>query len=573
MGMDKREASYNLSAIRFSQENLSAALLLLVDQARLAGMSKCVKHVNDISLNSRQASKSTAFIALKGAVGDGYDYIEDALKNGCSLILCEKPVSSSVLSQCIDSKGKRVCAVLVKSDLKQLLPDLLQQLYPQKTSLSNRICAVTGTNGKTSVASFYAQLGLALHEKNASLGTLGLNILARSESFSNDEKQDAQHRQDHIEDSNNTTPDIITHHKVLALLQTHDVGSYCLEASSHGLEQGRLQGLNINTAIFTNLSQDHLDYHQSMAAYGAAKRRLLNFDTLQHLILNADDPQSKVWQTHARPSLKCLWYATDKTNIPADAEFYCVANDISCTKDGLQFTLESTWGSTRINLALLGRFNVANYLAALSAHLIESVQKSLPTASDDGASHFAALVKQSQRLSGVAGRMELFVGAKSRGNFIVDYAHTPDALAQALKASRAHTSGTLFCVFGCGGNRDKAKRKLMGEVAAQYSDSITLTEDNNRDESVESIIADIKQGIDEQMQMHNTSLSVHIEHDRKTAIVWTYEQSTPNDLILLAGKGHENYIEKQGERIHYSERKFAMSLCANTPKSLSGAIA
>jgi UDP-N-acetylmuramoyl-L-alanyl-D-glutamate--2,6-diaminopimelate ligase len=191
---------------------------------------------------------------------------------------------------------------------------------------------------------------------------------------------------------------------------------------------------------------------------------------------------------------------------------------------------------------LLGKFNVANFLAALSAHLIQGLE-------------LDALLALTKTLRGVPGRMELFSAKANKGNLIVDYAHTPDALSQALKAARLHTAGQLYCVFGCGGNRDTTKRPLMGKAAEQNSDCVVLTQDNSRDELPDNIIKDIQKG------MNNTT-PVHVELDRKAAIRWAWDRSQPADLILLAGKGHENYVEIKQQRIAYDERAYAEALCA-----------
>lgn len=514
-----------LDDVHFSQSDLLAGLQTLpVD---LAQLGKEALLVTDVTLNSRNAKRHRAFIALRGYTNDGHAYIADAIEKGCKLVLSERQLSPDVMQQALLNK----CTVLVVAKLKDLLPTLLSALY--KRAMSAKITAVTGTNGKTSVASLFAQLALVRDKKSASLGTLGLNI------YTLDKQKVAI---ENAQLSVNTTPDIVSHYKVLSHLEQHDIDEYCLEASSHGIEQQRLAGLPIETAIFTNLSQDHLDYHQTLAAYAHAKRGLLAFDTLKNVVLNADDPESLQWMQSTPNHVRVAWYGLNATNLPKQAEHYCIATDVRCTESGIDFQLSSSWGKAKLSSPLFGIFNVSNLLAAICARLLQG-------------DTFAALIERTKIVIGVPGRMELFVNNSNKANLIVDYAHTPDALQQALIAARQHTVGKLFCVFGCGGDRDKSKRPLMGAAASQYSDVVVLTQDNSRHELPSDIVHDIRMGIAD-------AANVHVELDRQAAIRWAWEQSSQQDLILLAGKGHEDYLEINDQRLSYSERAFAQQLSA-----------
>jgi UDP-N-acetylmuramoyl-L-alanyl-D-glutamate--2,6-diaminopimelate ligase len=514
-----------LAKLEFSSQQLTSALSSIgVDLALLSAKSLATRN---ISLDSRSANVQTGFVALKGEVVNGHHYIGDALERGCKLILCEQvpDAATHLLAR------KQHAKIVVVDELKMRLPCLLQHLY--MTQECSGITAVTGTNGKTSVASLYAQLALAFTANSASLGTLGLNI------FSSDHtRTDVQH----FDVGVNTTPDIILHYKILRMLNNRGIEPYCLEASSHGIFQQRLAGLPIQTAIFTNLTQDHLDYHGSMTEYGAAKRGLLRFASLKHLVLNADDAESQRWQATASDLVNIVWYGLSFEHIPKTASLYCIAKDLRFNHRGIAFRLISSWGDAQLQLPLLGAFNVANLLAALSAHLVQGQS-------------FDALVTQTSSVFGVAGRMELFTCNAGRANIIVDYAHTPDALKQALIAARQHTAGKLYCVFGCGGDRDKSKRAIMGQVASECSDMVVLTQDNSRTESPENIIRDIQAGM-----LKNAK--VHIELERPEAVKWAWQRSRPDDLILLAGKGHEDYLEINHQRLPYDERAFVQRLCA-----------
>jgi UDP-N-acetylmuramoyl-L-alanyl-D-glutamate--2,6-diaminopimelate ligase len=507
-----------LANIRFSGKRLKDALAAIKVEAG----DICLDDINNISFDSRQANASTIFVAVKGHDLNGHDYIQDAVKRACPLVLCEQ----------VPTDGEYGTQIIQLNDLKTHLPTLLRHLY-FSTRHDLKLAAVTGTNGKTSVAYLYAQLALSVTTESASLGTLGLNRCR---------KEGEQIVTESMSDSINTTPDIISQFKVLSLLAEQNIKYSCLEASSHGIEQKRLEDMPINCAIFTNLTQDHLDYHGDMAAYAKAKRGLLSLDEVQYVVINADDPESSNWQQAAPRNAKAVWLSLDENKLPANGPYYTLAKNISPSASGISFDLFSTWGERRVHLPLLGKFNVANFLAALSAHLIQGLE-------------LDALLALTKTLRGVPGRMELFSTKANKGNLIVDYAHTPDALSQALKAARLHTAGQLYCVFGCGGNRDTTKRPLMGKAAEQNSDCVVLTQDNSRDELPDNIIKDIQKG------MNNTT-PVHVELDRKAAIRWAWDRSQPADLILLAGKGHENYVEIKQQRIAYDERAYAEALCA-----------
>ncbi|MFC4700293.1 Mur ligase family protein [Glaciecola siphonariae] len=558
-----------LDDIRFSQASLCAALpaLTVTPDALLPNAMK----IDDIGLDSRQVNEKKAFIALAGSQSDGFHYIDNAIENASPLVFCEREPSAE-----LKQKACMLGASIVTVDgLAEKLPAFLSVLYaPLNTTPS--ITAVTGTNGKTSVAFLYAQLSLATRQRSASLGTLGLNIvsvnnLSSKTNFKKDSFQaDASHQaqlaakvdaprfiNEHFELGVNTTCDIVSHYKLLRLLAQQHVENYCLEASSHGLEQKRLAGLPIRSAIFTNLTQDHLDYHGSMAQYAQAKRGLLLFSSLNHLVLNADDAESSNWANAlaardlAQASkVQTLWYGLQKSSLPANAQHYCIAQNIHCTPGGIEFTIDSSFGSAKVKAPLLGEFNVLNILAAFGAHLLQGAD-------------FEALSAQISQLEGVPGRMELFkpsavnasLGHKTHGNFIVDYAHTPDALAQSLKAARRHTRGKLLCVFGCGGDRDKTKRPVMGAAAAKHADILVLTQDNSRTEQPQTIVNEIMTGIP-------NDAKVHVELDREQAVKWAWKCSGADDLVLLAGKGHETYLEINNQRLAYDERALVQRICA-----------
>jgi UDP-N-acetylmuramoyl-L-alanyl-D-glutamate--2,6-diaminopimelate ligase len=486
--------------------------------------------VSTLTLDSRLADTSTLFLAIFGSQSSGHQYVDKAARNGCKLAFLdtnEQHQHGNVEERHIDEKHTITC--LLVHNLHTKLADVAYCFYTGKNGQNQlinelpSITAITGTNGKTSVAALMAQMSSLCQQTCASIGTLGVNL------FTNGKQQQ-------IADTINTTPDIISLIGTLALLQSKGCKSVTLEASSHGLAQNRLSKLNVGCAVFTNLTQDHLDYHGTMHSYGHAKRQLLQAQGLRSVVLNADDNESLLWQKDARHAHKVYWFSLSKLNAEKEG---CWASNISYSTKGISFTLHAKLFSfeaeKKITTPLIGMFNVANLMAAFTALLVQGLS-------------FEALVKATHQISGVAGRMELFASIKA--SVLVDYAHTPDALKQALIAARVHTQGKLTCIFGCGGNRDASKRAIMGDIAQQYADNIVLTQDNSRNEDPTSIICDIQQG----MRSLNSHQTLNIELDRERAITCAWQTSNASDMILVAGKGHEDYIEINGIRMAYNER-------------------
>lgn len=485
--------------------------------------------LQNLTIDSREVNSSSIFIALYGSTGNGHDYIDTAVQQGCQLVLAETRSAEAhfSVSEPHHARGTYVVAVF---ELGRKLPQLAAVFYQLPPDIE--LLAVTGTNGKTSVANVCANLYQQCNRQSASIGTLGVHTWQNS--------NDATHLAPHqYATTRNTTPDVTTMFKHLAQLSEQDIKHIVIEASSHGLQQGRLQGLPISTAIFTNLTQDHLDYHASMADYANAKRLLLNVPSVKTVVLNADDKESQHWAKQANTTQHIYWFAIAQvTKLEDEQALGCWAKNIRYSNKGSQFTLGSSWGTAEVNLPLIGHFNVSNLLASACALLANGES-------------FTSIIKAIPHLRGVAGRMELF--ASNKASILVDYAHTPDALKQALIAARAHTSGKLICVFGCGGDRDTSKRAIMGAMAERYADEIWLTQDNSRSEPPKSIINDILEGIQNQS-------SVNIDIDRKQAIANAWHQSSNEDMILVAGKGHEDYMETLGQQLEYNERAYVQQL-------------
>lgn len=498
--------------------------------------------LTELTLDSRQANQNTVFLAVYGSQTSGHSFLESAADAGCKIALVETRQAHEnglIKLQQFTSESSLVCIYV--HALGSILADIAYSFYSDNSEVSSakklpNITAITGTNGKTSVASLIAQLASLCDQKSASIGTLGVNKYSDG-------------IQSKFADTINTTPDIITLISILSRLQKEGCKQVTLEASSHGLEQNRLQKLNVNCAVFTNLTQDHLDYHQTMEAYGKAKRELLKVSGITKVILNADDTQSQSWQAELIGKQEVFWYSLrqlDKNHMG------CWASNINYSTAGIHFTLHAKFPSfdhtASIDAKLIGAFNVANLLAAVTALLAQKFS-------------FSDIKGAITQLSSVAGRMELFENAKA--SLLVDYAHTPDALKQALIAARVHTRGRLSCIFGCGGDRDTSKRALMGAIAVQYADNIVLTQDNSRSEDPLNIIADIKKGLS--LLSPEQKLSVVL--DREQAILSAWEGSQKDDMILVAGKGHEDYIEINNTRIDYNEREVVAALTNRHPVS------
>ncbi|OTG89715.1 UDP-N-acetylmuramoyl-L-alanyl-D-glutamate--2,6-diaminopimelate ligase [Acinetobacter sp. ANC 3813] len=380
-----------------------------------------------------------------------------------------------------------------------------QYLQAAEPVQAARIIAVTGTNGKTTISRLIAEL-LMLQGKNcAVMGTTGNGILPN------------------LESSSHTTLDAL--HMQNALHQYAQQGAEfaSIEASSHGLEQGRLNGCAIEIAAYSNLSRDHLDYHKTLEAYAEAKSRLFQFASLKSAIINIDDEYAEMMlkAAQANPAQpKILTYSTTQ---PAD---YRVQN-IQYSLDGAQFTLQTAQGEFNVCSPLLGHFNVENIVASLIA-------------AEQAGFALQDLIQTAPQLKGAPGRMQVIRDAERL--FIVDYAHTPDALIQVLQTLKRHVSHNLWAVFGCGGDRDRGKRPLMTQAALDHADIALITSDNPRTENPEQIFADMKAGVD--FAQH----PVHEIHDRREAIKFAAAQAVNGDIVVIAGKGHENYQEIDGVR-------------------------
>lgn len=466
--------------------------------------------INALAIDSRQVKTGTLFFALKGTAPTEQQanlltkmtgYIQSALNQDVALVLSE--VQPTVLGFNDEPR------ILYVEDLRQRIGGITRRFNqcqnPQSTT--TRVAAVTGTNGKTTVSRLLAELWSHAGQPSAVLGTTGNGILPN------------------LTPSTHTTLDALHLQNKLHEYAQQGATLASLEASSHGLEQGRLAGTPIEVAIFTNLTRDHLDYHGTFEAYAEAKSRLFNpqyFPELKYAIINADDPASELILNHLTPNIVVWRYSMHNTS----TDFYVLKSDF--TLNGATLDVHTPFGIVTLHSPLLGRFNVANLLAAVAGALALGLS-------------LAQVVDATPKLIGAAGRMQVIPDDSLL--LIVDYAHTPDALTQVLTSLRPHVSGQLTCVFGCGGDRDKGKRPLMTRAALKDADRLIVTSDNPRTEDANAIIADMLNDLtDEELKR------ISVEPDRRQAILQAVRESHAGDAIVLAGKGHENYQEIDGVR-------------------------
>ena len=461
-----------------------------------------------LAADSRSLAAGEVFLAYPGSRRDGREFIPAALQRGAAAVLWEREGFEW-------NPGWRVPNLGVEN-LRGLAGRLAHEIYGRPSERLWMI-GVTGTNGKTSCSHWIAQACSACGAKTAVVGTLGTGFPGA------------------LDAGVNTTPDAVLLHRSLAGLLAQGAQGVAMEVTSIGLDQGRVNGVAFGAALFTNLSRDHLDYHGDMESYARAKQRLFETPDLKHAVLNLDDVQgvqiarALAGRGIGRAGYSCFAGVAARSGL----ERYAEAHAIEVSPEGIAFEVRSSWGEARIESALLGRFNVSNLLGVLTTMLVSGVPF------DRAATALAGLEP-------VAGRMQRLGGA-GKPVVVVDYAHTPDALEKtlvALKDVAKASGGRLAVVFGCGGERDRGKRPLMGAVASRHADAILVTSDNPRGEDPAAIIAEI-------------SAAIPVPHeaieDRRAAIERAIASAGAEDVVLIAGKGHETYQEVAGRRLPFSD--------------------
>jgi len=464
--------------------------------------------VNELSLDSRAIAPGGLFLACRGTKQHGLAFLPQALANGAAAVLWEPAPGVAPPVTPIPA--------LAVENLSARAGEIAARFFGEPSSRLHCV-GVTGTDGKTSTAWLLAQALERLGEPCLYVGTLGSG------------------RPGALTPGDQTTPDPVSLQRRLAGALDDGCRAAAMEVSSHALDQSRVAGTQFHTAILTNVGRDHLDYHGTLENYAAAKRKLFGLAGLKAAVLNRDDAAGAAWAAAlARPTLYGI-----EGDVPAGARAV-LARNVALSAEGLAFDVDSFAGRARLPSRLLGRFNVYNLLAALAALL----EKGVP---------LAAACEALSRSATVPGRIEGFRGPKARALVVVDYAHTPQALAQVLQAVRAHTAGTLWCVFGCGGDRDRGKRPLMAAAAAQYADRVIVTDDNPRNEDPAAIVREIQAGFP-------AGFAAPVIHAREQAIEAAVRQAAAGDTVVVAGKGHEDYQIYGATRRSFSDRAFAAAL-------------
>jgi len=470
-----------------------------------------IDSIQGISLDSRVTKAGELFFACGQDVAENTAYIKDAVERGAIGVVLEKglaPVAVSV-------------PVAEVSNLPEVV-GLLASEYFGYPSRSLNMIGVTGTNGKTSVCQFIARVLAELDQSCGLIGTLGHGFPGN------------------LTPSNLTTPVSTDIHKYLSELKSSGARSIAMEVTSHALEKNRIAGVEFDIVVFTNLSQDHLDYHGDMASYGAAKEVLFTLPGIKYGVVNIDDSFGRELVSKYKDTFSLITYSLDETS-GADV----TAKLIRFEKHGFRAVIKTPEGEGEIFCHLFGSFNLSNVLATVAVltclgQIPVDNLESYPQGAD-----LVQILNAIQSLGSVLGRMQT-VGDGGKPLVIVDFAHTPDALAKALEAIREHHSGQICCVFGCGGDRDSSKRPKMAKIVESLADKLIITNDNPRFEDPQQIATDMLAGL-------TKPELVHVELDRAKAIKLAIEQADADDIILIAGKGHEDYQEVNGVRKHFSD--------------------
>jgi UDP-N-acetylmuramoyl-L-alanyl-D-glutamate--2,6-diaminopimelate ligase len=469
--------------------------------------------ITGIEMDSRKIKAGDLFVCTQGQTLDSHQFIDEAIKKGAAAIITEKPIANLKITYVMVPDARRALAVLADCFFEQ----------PTKKF---KLIGVTGTNGKTTTTNLIEKMLSEQGYKTGLIGTIHARIGNQI-----------------LEESKNTTPDVLDLQRLFYKMACENVDYVIIEVSSHALSLGRTRGSRFQHAVFTNLTQDHLDYHQTMEHYKNAKGLLFSqlgnqFDRSQCAVLNADDPASKQYQEQT--STQVITYGIHNQ---ADV----MAKFIRITPKGTYFFADTFKGGLSIHLKLIGEFNIYNALAAIALGLAEGIS-------------LEKIVKSMEKIEGIRGRFEPIHDGQDF-QVIIDYAHTPDGLKNVLETAKKITTGKLWCVFGCGGDRDRTKRPIMTEIATEIADNIILTSDNPRSEDPNRII--------EEMLITTTKKEqCVIIVNREEAIEYAIRKATKGDCVVIAGKGHETYQIIQDQINHFDDREVAHSILSQKMKPL-----
>lgn len=461
--------------------------------------------VENLRLDSRQVCANDLFFALSDAA-DTQIHVEQAVQRGALAVVVDSARQHVV---------NTVLPVVAVNHLREQLGAMADAFY-QQPSRACRVIGITGTNGKTTCSHWLAQAWQQVSGQAAAvIGTLGCGIIGDAVRIP----------------TGMTTPDVFTNHRVLAELVQKNVQCVAMEVSSHALEQRRVDQVQFDTAIFTNLTRDHLDYHGDMDSYAAAKQKLFDVKSLQLGVINSDDAFGRQLMLHMQRAGKpVLSYALDDKSSDLGVE------RCEVTGQGIAASIRTPWGRGELQSRYPGGYNLLNAMAVVATLCGRGMR-------------LDTVLKAVAQLQAVPGRTQIVSHQQDDVLVVVDYAHTPDALQKILQALRPQTQRQLWCVFGCGGNRDMGKRPEMAKIAQQHADCVIVTTDNPRDENPQHIIADIVAGF----SASSSAVRYQVIADRAAAIAQAITVAAPGDVILLAGKGHEDYQEIAGQRHYFSD--------------------
>ncbi len=474
--------------------------------------SLLIKPIADLMTDSRLVSNDDVFLAVKTPFGSGAEYLENALSRGAACCLVDTDLLQALAELQPEYRQQVIAVPELSGQITRLAVD-----YYADPAARLPVVGITGTNGKSSCVHFLAQMaGNVWDTPGGMIGTLGWGSVGQ------------------LQDTTHTTPDNISLQRLLAELADQPVSLAAIEVSSHALQQQRPAGTRFAVAAFTNLSQDHLDYHGDMAAYLQAKQRLFTDYEFGTAVIGIDDQYGARLAQTVRNILPrgAQLITTSAAGGQADV---CVRlqSSAASANNGLLIEIDSPWGTAAIQTQLLGGFNTANLATCIAC--LGGLQ--VP---------FVQIVAAVTDLQPVPGRMQCVPGSDRQPLVIVDYAHTPDALDNALRSCREHARAELWCVFGCGGDRDQGKRPQMGRIAEQLADRLIITSDNPRDEEPENILRDIQGGLQQPQ-------TVELEVDRQRAIFKAIRNAKLEDCILIAGRGHERTQQVGGQNLPFDD--------------------
>ena len=494
----------------------SQSLAKLLDG--IAGLP-CDVAITDLTQDGRAARSGSAFLALRGSVEHGLKYAPQAVANGARAVLWE-PAPVAVIP---DLPSEILVAPVPR--LREHASTIADRFFGAPSAHLS-VAGITGTNGKTTCAYLLAQALEAVGRPAGYMGTIGTG------------------RPQRLTASTLTTGDAVTVQRTLEQLRRDGALNVAMEVSSHALDQARVGAVRFRTAVFTNLTRDHLDYHGTMDSYGAAKARLFAREGLVSRVINVDDAFGRQLALDPRGRGRVVVVSRGHQSSTPSAAGFVRAMQVKLSTRGIELEFDSSWGTGALICPLVGDFNVDNLLTVIAVLLDWDIT-------------LEQVVTSLTRVRAAPGRMETFGGVHAP-LAVVDYAHTPDALRKALVAARAHCLGRLAVVFGCGGDRDPGKRPIMGAIAAELADDIVITDDNPRSESPPAIAADIAAGIP-------AGKPFRIELDRARAIREALAEARPEDVVLVAGKGHEDYQIYGTERRSFSDQKVVSATLASRP--------